>query len=153
MQTQCLEHLVRNTANMKFKIHLPCVKTFCPLRGLAGRNTCVCICVLSGHGFRIGSCVPFSFKNSSQYQSMMPRLSEHDRAGQRPILADATHGPHSRTHTAAPSWADSALRSRKHQETAPRVNVQLFVFLRRDSTVALLGGNANPLLTTRFTVF
>ena len=68
LRTQCLEHLARNTANMKSKTHLPFVKTFRLLRGLAGRNTCVCICVLSGHGFRLGSCLPSSFKNSSQYQ-------------------------------------------------------------------------------------
>ena len=86
-------------------------------------------------------------------KGMLPHLSEHDRAGQRTILADAAHGPHSRTHTAAPSWADNALRSRKHQETAPRVNIQLCVFRRRGSTFALLGENANPLLNTRFTVF
>ena len=86
-------------------------------------------------------------------KGMLPHLSEHDRAGQRTILADAAHVPHSRTHTAAPSLADNALRSSKPEEKAQRVNVQLFVFLRRGSTVALLGENASPLLNTRFTVF
>ncbi len=68
---------------------------------------------------------------------------------QRTILADAAHGPPSRTCTAVPSWADSALRCIKLQEKALRAHVQLSVFLLHVMTRGLRGESASPLLSPR----
>ena len=78
------------------------------------------------------------------YLSTIERADATNSDSQRTILADAAHGPPSRTCTAVPSWADSALRCIKLQEKALRAHVELSVFLRRVMTRGLRGESETP---------
>ncbi len=111
------------------------------LRNTDGVLSCVCM--------RVYACVCVCMRVCDLFLSTIERADATNSDSQRTILADAAHGPPSRTCTAVPSWADSALRCIKLQEKALRAHVQLSVFLLHVMTRGLRGESENPLQNAR----